>query len=68
MTKKKGLEVISETTRRLWYKVNEKYGEHTYTLGVNGLDQVVLSEGYTKESARGAKEVNSKRKELLSIQ
>lgn len=68
MAKKKGLEVITETTRRLWYRVNEKYGEHKYTLGVNGLDQVVLSEGYTKEIARGTKEVNSKLKELLSIQ
>ena len=68
MAKKKGLEVITETTRRLWYRVNEKYGEHKYTLGVNGLDEVVLSEGYTQEIARGAEEVNSKLKELLSIQ
>ena len=68
MSKKKGLEVITETTRRLWYRVNEKYGEHKYTLGVNGLDEVVLSEGYTQEIAQGSKEVNSKLKELLNIQ
>lgn len=68
MAKKKGLEVITETTRRLWYRVNEKYGERRYNLGVNGLDQVVLSERYTEEIARGTKAVNSKLRELLKNQ
>lgn len=48
-----GLEVITQTTTNLWYKVNEKYGNHVYTLAVNGLDEVVLCKGYTKEIARG---------------
>ena len=68
MAKKKGLDVISKTTCRLWYQVNEKYGEHRYNLAVNGLDQVVLCEGYGEEIARGARAVNSKLKELLEKQ
>ena len=34
-------------------------------LGVNGLDQVVLSKGYTEEIARGTAQVNAKLEELL---
>ena len=43
---RRGLDAISDTTRALWYRVNEKYGEHVYSLGVNGLDQVALCKGY----------------------
>lgn len=45
----KGLNAITESTLKLWYEVNEKYGEHKYTLGVNGLDEVVLNKGYTEQ-------------------
>lgn len=65
MTKKTGLVVIQKRTTSLWYKVNEKYGDHEYMLGVNGLDEVVLSKGYTEEIARGTAQVNAKLKELL---
>lgn len=66
MTKKTGLAVIQKRTMNLWYKVNEKYGDHKYILGVNGLDQVVLSKGYTEEIARGTIRVNAKLNELLN--
>ena len=46
-------------------KVNEKYGEHKYTLAVNGLDEVVLCKGYTEEIAKGTKQVKAKLRELL---
>lgn len=62
---KKGLSAITKTTEGLWYKVNEKYGPHKYTLGVNGLDQVVLSRGYGETIALGTKAVNAKLRELL---
>jgi len=62
---KKGLDAITKTTTALWYKVNEKYGPHVYTLGVNGLDKVVLSKGYGETIALGTKEVNAKLRELL---
>lgn len=65
MTKKTGLAVIQKRTTNLWYKVNEKYADHKYMLGVNGLDQVVLSKGYTEEIARGTAQVNAKLEELL---
>lgn len=65
MAKKTGLAVIQKRTKSLWYKVNEKFGDHKYMLGVNGLDQVVLSKGYTEEIARGTTQVNAKLKELL---
>ena len=65
MTKKTGLAVIQKRTTSLWHKVNEKYGDHKYMLGVNGLDQVVLSKGYTEEIARGTVRVNAKLEELL---
>lgn len=65
MAKKTGLEVIQKRTKSLWYKVNEKYGDHKYMLGVNGLDQVVLSKSYAEEIARGTAQVNAKLKELL---
>ncbi len=66
MTKKKGLEAITKATEALWYKVNAKYSEHKYTLGVNGLDQVVLSLGYSEDIAIGTKQVNAKLRELLN--
>ena len=61
-----GLEVITQTTTNLWYKVNEKYGNHVYTLAVNGLDEVVLCKGYTEEIARGNnRDVQKALRELL---
>jgi len=62
---KKGLNAITPTTYKLWNKVIEKYGSHSYILGVNGLDQVVLSKGYTEDIALGTKAVNAKCRELL---
>jgi len=62
-----GLEVITQTTTNLWYKVNEKYGNHVYTLAVNGLDEVVLCKGYTEEIARGNnRDVQKALRELLA--
>ena len=63
---KKGLNAISEKTITLWNKVNEKYGDHVYTLGVNGLDEVVLCKGYGADIARGNKAVQEALKNLLS--
>lgn len=53
-TSRKGLNAISETTLHLWYKVNKKYGDHVYTLAVNGLDEVVLNKGYTEAIVKGS--------------
>lgn len=62
-----GLEVITQTTTNLWYKVNEKYGNHVYTLAVNGLDEVVLCKGYSEEIARGNnRDVQKALRELLA--
>lgn len=62
---KKGLKAITQPTIELWYKVNRKYGEHKYTLAVNGLDEVVLCKGYTEEIAKGTRQVKAKLRELL---
>ena len=53
-TSRKGLNAISETTLTLWYKVTKKYGDHVYTLAVNGLDEVVLNKGYTESIVKGS--------------
>lgn len=66
MAAKKGLAAITQNTRNLWYKVNEKYGDHVYSLAVNGLDQVVLCKGYGETIALGTRAVNAKLKELLN--
>lgn len=68
MTEKKGLEIITTTTRDLWYKVNEKYGDHVYNLWVNGLSQVGLSKGYMETIAIGTEAVNAKLRELLEAE
>ena len=65
MAKKTGLAVINKETKSLWHKVNEKYGSHKYMLGVNGLNQPVLSKDYTEALAKGTTQVNAKLKELL---
>lgn len=62
---KKGLNAISEKTTKLWNKLNEKYGNHVYTLGVNGLDEVILCKGYTEEIAHGNVAVLNALRELL---
>lgn len=64
---KKGLEAITEKTTELWYKVNAKYGNHNYTLGVNGLGEVVLSKAYTEDIAVGNANVQKALRELLNV-
>lgn len=59
------LDAISKRTLQLWYKVNEKYGDHAYSLGVNGLGEVVLDKGYTEELARGNRNAQRVLRELL---
>lgn len=66
MARKTGLDKIQKGTINLWYKVNEKYGSHKFTLGVNALDEVVLCKGYIDEIAKGTAQVNAKLKELLA--
>ncbi len=51
--RKDPLDAITEKTTELWELVNGKYGPHVYTLGVNGLGEVVLCERYMDEIARG---------------
>lgn len=64
---KKGLNAITEKTTKLWYEVNRKYGNGKYILGVNGLTQIVLSEGYTNDIAVGTNaDVQKKLRELLT--
>ena len=64
---RKGLNAISDTTRQLWYKVNRKYGEHVYSLAVNGLDQVVLCKGYGEAIVTGNnRQVQKFLRELLN--
>lgn len=64
---KKGLDAISAKTEKLWNEVVKKYGPHEYTLGVNGLDEVVLCKGYTEEIARGNnRDVQKALRELLA--
>ena len=63
---KKGLEAIEAETTALWYQVNAKYGDHAYTLGVNGLDEVVLCKGYMEEIARGNSEIQRVLADLLT--
>lgn len=59
--------VISETTMKLWYRVNEKYGDHIYTLGQNGLGEVVLCKEYEDLIACGTnREVQKVLRELLA--
>lgn len=62
---KKGLDAISARTEKLWNEVVKKYGPHEYTLGVNGLDEVVLSKRYMEDIAKGNREVQIALKELL---
>ncbi len=62
---RKGLSAISDTTRELWYQVNRKYGDHVYNLAVNGLDEVILSKGYTEEIAKGNRRAQNVLRELL---
>ena len=51
--RKDPLAAITETTEKLWECVNEKYGPHVYTLGVNGIGEVVLCERYMDVIAHG---------------
>ena len=63
---KKGLAAISPRTEELWNKVVKKYGCHTYVLAVNGLNEVVLSKGYTEDVAKGNQEVQNVLRDLLN--
>lgn len=64
---KKGLEAISRKTEELWFAVNKKYGEHVYSLAVNGLDQVVLCKGYGEAIVTGNnRQVQKVLRELLN--
>jgi len=62
---KKGLSAISQKTTDLWNAVNKKYGDHTYTLAVNGLNEVILCKGYTEEIAKGNKNAQKTLRDLL---
>lgn len=62
-----GLEKVSWKTMKLWWEVNRKYGDHFYTLGVDGCGEVILAEGYTDEIARGNANVQKALRELLSL-
>ncbi len=63
---KKGLDAISARTEKLWIEVANKFGPHEYTLGVNGLDEVVLSRRYMDDIAKGNREVQKVLRELLN--
>lgn len=62
---KKGLSAISQKTTDLWNAVNKKYGDHAYTLAVNGLDEVILCKGYTEEIAKGNRNAQKVLRDLL---
>lgn len=62
---KKGLDAISARTEKLWNEVVKKYGPHEYTLGVNGLDEVVLSRRYMDDIVKGNREVQRVLRGLL---
>lgn len=64
--KRIGLDAISKRTEDLWNQVNQKYGEHAYTLGVNGLNEVILSKGYTQDIAKGNRQAQRVLRELLA--
>ena len=58
---------ISETTRKLWYRVNEKYGPRVYFLGEDALGRVVLCKCYTEDIAVGTnREVQKALRQLLA--
>lgn len=65
MSRPKELNAIKSSSLNLWYKVNEKYGDHKYTLCVNGLGEVELCKGYCETIAKGTREINAKLRELL---
>lgn len=62
----KGLKAITEKTTELWNAVNEKYGNHKYTLGVNGKDEVVLSKEYGESITKGNANVQKALRKLLN--
>ena len=61
----KEFEAITKKTEDLWNAVNGKYGDHVYTLGVNGLGEAVLCEGYAMELATGNRAIQEKLANLL---
>lgn len=64
--KRTGSDAISERTVDLWNQVNEKYGQHVYNLAVNGLNEVILSKGYTQDIAKGNRQAQKVLRELLA--
>ena len=63
---KKGLAAISPRTEKMWNEVVRKYRRHTYTLGVNGNDEVVLDYRYMETLAKGNRNVQAYLKDLLN--
>lgn len=68
--KKNLLDNISKTTLKAWYETETarvaKYGAYRYSLGVNGLGEVILDDWKTKTTiAKGNRAVTAKLKELV---
>lgn len=68
--KKNLLDNISKTTLKAWYETETarvaKYGEYRYSLGVNGLGEVILDDWKAKTTiAKGNRAVTAKLKELV---
>ena len=60
------LNKISKRTDDLWNKVVSLYGRHVFTLGVNGIGQIVLDHHYSEEIVRGTnREVQAVLRDLL---
>ncbi len=66
--KQTGFEAITKTTEDLWNKVNEKYGDLTYVLCVNGIGEVILCKGFTHEVAKGNRNIQKALRGLLARQ
>lgn len=60
------LNKISKRTDDLWNKVANLYGRHVFTLGVNGIGQIVLDLHYSEEIVKGNnREVQAVLRDLL---
>lgn len=58
------LENITLRTNKMWNELIEKKGKH-WVLGVNGLGEVILTEGYTNVIAKGNMNIQRVIKELM---
>ena len=53
---------------RLWNEVLRAYGEYSYSLGTNGLDELVLHKGHSHPPvAKGEEEIRGYLKALLDL-